>query len=187
MQISIKLSDPDRVPFWGLVGRFQLTANDPGPMDIIWDHLMPAEKRQVIMGARYGQIEIDKDIDELVRSIQSVPIPIETPSKSIQEIITPDTPQQVLNKSPKQVKEMITDSTDLRFIRNMLELEAKGKKRKSILSFLQEKISNIETSVQQSLKKGLSLEIPMALEKDPFVSEVTDTEVYKIKVGVPIN
>lgn len=207
MQIQIQLSE--QAVFWGIPNKFYLTSAEPGPLSVDFSLLDKNEQRQLILSIRQREVELvtGGSVDDLIQVYQSggakqqqpfrpQNVPVAQQTCVQKAIVTPVVPSDdnhvkgVLRRPLAQLKRIIMDSDDIRFLRTMLELECGGKKRKRLVELLHAKIHSLAERIQKAImlsEKSAPASLPRIVnENDPFVSEITETEQEEvvIKVGV---
>lgn len=204
MQISLGATNP----MWFLLSRgLNLSISAPGPLEVDWASLSTEEKKQILYGLQWGHIKTDLtteaiakitlDVSARASELEKVAAPVvaTTPNKPTEPYITIDgavlIPEKVILFPNKRLRIVVEElnTGDLRFLRHMLELEAKGKKRSKVLGILHKKLEALQAEVVSEVKKadGDPVELPpstkAAFTESPQVSPITEEVISTVTIS----
>jgi len=168
-------------------GLYHMTEENPGPIDIDFEHLPKTQQLQVIMGIRTGKISTDRQVDELYSIFNPVAKPLQVkPLENISHIVMePINLAPILNKTISTIKKEIGLIEDIRNLRLLRELESQGKQRKSILSLIQSRLDNFTSDIQKVISNESNYtELPLhGMDKIEASFKIADEEVKKVTIN----
>ncbi len=158
MQITLNVENP-RAVIWSLPPHAHLTYEQPGPVEIDFDQLTPAQKLTIQGGINWKMITVDPESQlRLSQATQPKPV-VQAPAKSP----TPQVPlalnmeavrkealaraDAVLKTDVASIKKLVLTSRDILFLRLMKEQELAGKARKGILSTIEKVLLALQGNV----------------------------------------
>lgn len=186
------------------IGKFIFTKDNPGPKDVDLSLLTLEELKQFLHNARRGVIAVEDPsgftefVNRLIKLqetpaaiVETVPTPVVVPEiKEVKEktVASPkkDVPKlkQLLTKSVSSIKKTIPEMS-VSEIREILDLERNGKKRKNLISIFEEQIDRHTQSVMKSVGSvdvaGKHL-IPGVQMSSPMVSDIVESDTVDIEV-----
>lgn len=196
LDVSIKLSD--HYSMWGLLGKFHLTFEEPGPVVVDFLSLDKNEQRQVVMGLRFKQITASVAVEDLYKVLVGTSAENVKPSSSLAVLkdakgvlehtkeLHSKANEILAYKHITKIKKTICDSKDMRLLRTMLELEKAGERRKSVLMSLHTRIRHFEEEIAGKIKEASKKPVLERQTADLLEVEETDQEEVVLQVGEPM-
>lgn len=187
---------------WGIfeIG-LMLTQGEPGPKTVDWSSLSPLQRQQVLNAIRLGQVTCDTDVRTLMERELGGVIAADSKRKKIEEISLASLPERIgkdelettaeefLAMGSQSLRPHVTRMQNLRLVNKMIQLEAGGKKRKTVLSWLHDKKKNLEEQIIASCQ----IEVPGKINPDPidplvnrYLKNIEHTVEEKVTVQLPI-
>lgn len=159
--------------------RVSLNFEERGPVTVDLDDLVQGEVEHILFGLKVGDLEVSRPYEELYVYYKNKFLSVLKQQELTTEAVGPNTVIEqkktimdvkaerdekliercsyVVKQGVRSIKGILTTEEDIRVLRKVLEMEIEGKKRKSVLSFIQERIDKINSSIIQEIEKSASL------------------------------
>lgn len=194
MNIQVALADRERQSMLFLGDPLNFTYDTPGPVTVDLDTLTLEQKNQLMYSCRIGALAVS-DADALVQACAALPAaspsfttgheqPVEqvAPKNALEGAEEDlDKLRELLDAHHSTVKKNVAMLRPAQ-IRTLLELEEAGKKRKSVLKFLNEVVARHSDSVTGQLAEGGDLmDAPRCavFQEDPQARSTQITDVIE--------
>ena len=162
MNVEITLTEKN--PMWFLPEvSLYLTSDEPTKI-LDWSVTDRDTKRKILTSIRIGTLKSNKSLQELT----GIPGGREEESKRIPAFFQIEASvdydreaQKNVSFGAKKIREIVSETKDLRLVQTMLKLESEDKKRKSVLGWLHEKKEKLQKHVQALVADGqLKVNVP---------------------------
>jgi len=166
MNIQVALANRDRQSMLFLGEPLNFTYDTPGPVEVDLDQLTPTQKNQLMYNCRIGALAVS-DKEALLEACSALPAASPTFTTGHEQPVAQTAPKDAVDDAKEELnklKELLDahHSTVKKNVgllrpaqvRQLLELEQAGKKRKSVLKVLQEIVSKHSDSVTSQFVQG---------------------------------
>lgn len=195
--MQVALANRERQSMIFLGDPLDFTYDTPGPREVDLDSLTPTQKNQLLYNCRLGILAVD-DKEALLQACSGAPAASQSFTTAHEQPLGQEPPKDAVDgrKSDLEALKLLLDahhSTVKKNVRNLrpaqvrdlLELEQKGKKRKTILKFLNEVVGKHTSSVSEDLGPIDLAELDGAYAAAPGrrstqITEVEDSEIQEI-------
>lgn len=195
MNIQVALADRDKQSMLFLGEPLNFTYDTPGPVTVNLDELSPTQKNQLMYNCRIGALAVS-DKDALLEACAALPaaspafttgheqpVQKQEPPKDAMRAAEEDLDKlkELLDAHHSTVKKNVVGLRPAQ-LRSLLELEQSGKKRKSVLKFLEEVVAKHADSVTSQLaEEGDLMDAPRnaVFQADPGARSTQITDVIE--------
>jgi hypothetical protein len=194
-KISISLGNKVGVWFLGDPKQLKvfLSVEQPGPLEINTEDYTLQEQMHIVLSVGNGSIVTETPYDLLANEYnqklvpQVAPTPIESPKPEEKKKRYVPSEYEKLHKNCKKVlaqgvravKSFVITNENIKILQILKGLESQGKKRASLLSFLEERLKSYEDKISKTLSKGLGTDTvpPPRGKLEPEVEESDFEEI----------
>lgn len=206
MKTNISIQPDSNLAMWFLGPnskeiQVSLTFENPGPVEIDFEELCVQEQQQVLRDLKMRKIKSSVKYDDLFANFAAKYKPKLSQPKNEQQVAllkkieehkqrqmkVEERINYLLKQSTRAIKATLKDEKDSKVLRMVQQLEQKGRHRKLVLVYLQERLNRMQEQIIAQVNKPKKTYV-QAARKERISYDVVESEqeIIKFSVGEPL-